>query len=217
MIPKSDPATLSLGADKQVSRQHLEIRWSRAQRRWELRAMGKNGVWSEGVKYEAGEFDEAHPEREPTLVLSSRKATPLRIGLGDDACMFYFCPALVPRAPRAPTSPSKADGGKEGGAQSAAKAKRKAVPGASSGGGAADGGAVADDDLPLSKKKRKKLQELASVDASSAVHGAGASPVDLTRPGGTPQPQPQPIAVDEDEDDFMPLDQLLLPKDKPTS
>lgn len=160
------PATLSLGDAKVVSRDHLELRWDAATAHWTLRAIGKNGFWigTDAAhkivpmpKDEAkSESTHAQPAANPdtsVFQLSARRATQFRIGLNDEAALFWFVPVVPEPKKRAPATSSGAmtttTNAKDGSASDAKTKKRKQEDGE----GAAAGGP---DGKVISKKKRKK-------------------------------------------------------------
>lgn len=186
-VPDSNPPCLSLGEDKTVSRSHLQLNWDEKQRRWVLHVTGKNGFWYGSQKIAPPATNEESKSSIPadspsSLTLSSRRASQLRIGLGDDACIIYFAPALKP-AERKKSSPKK-DGGETPTVASSAPKKRK-KPAASGDAepdteGAAGSSAA---DKPQQKKKRKKATPTLETPSSSppVLTHSNSTTSDLTR------------------------------------
>jgi len=136
----------------------MHLGWNASARRWEARALGKNGFWLGRTKFIPLDCDPATGAGVLTggavavakpCPLPNDQASLLRIGLGQEATMFYFVPALQPDA-----SGSAAGAG---GAQQPKKKRRKpdaAATGGSGGGGPGGGGGGGGEKEP--KQKRRK-------------------------------------------------------------
>jgi hypothetical protein len=135
--------------------------------------LGKNGFWLGRTKFIPLDCDPATGAGVLTggavavakpCPLPNDQASLLRIGLGQEATMFYFVPALQPDA-----SGSAANAG---GAQQPKKKRRKpdaAATGGSGGGGAGGGGSGAEKEPKQKRRKHSTALSGAVISSISAI------------------------------------------------
>jgi len=135
--PSSPIIRLSFGDRRSVSRVHMLIRWNESAQVWQAIAVGKNGFRFNGQRYlpvemGAAESGGANPTATaaggstpsdstiaPSIAsLPSHHSSLFRIGVGSEAVMFYFCPALPGQARQ------RKEGG-DGGKKSVEKEREK--------------------------------------------------------------------------------------------
>ena len=73
---------LGIGPFKTISREHGVISWNKHKGCWDLKVLGKRGIYSNAVKLEKNQI----------LSLSMDKPTPIKMG----ESKFYFCPSAPP-------------------------------------------------------------------------------------------------------------------------
>ena len=98
----NNQSALSLGENKHISRSHLRIDWDSTAHQWRMTVMGKNGFWYGPDKYVPNDQSPSISSSSSSsgnvpsssILLHRRRASQIRIGAGEDACIFYFMPAL---------------------------------------------------------------------------------------------------------------------------
>ena len=71
-----------VGTQKSTSREHASISWNPSRNCWDMKVLGKKGIWSHNRHY----------KKDYIISLSIDRPTPIKMG----NTRFYFCPARPP-------------------------------------------------------------------------------------------------------------------------